>query len=1106
MKICFIDTLGLCFDGSTLEKRGLGGSESAVILMAKELQKIGFDVTIFNDCVSDGCQPGSYDGVKYVPLHDAEGEFDIIIGVRSVAAFVPDYLRGQLKNSHNFPDFNRIQGRYKVLWMHDTFCDGDHLVEESVNRGLIDRIFTLSDFHTSYITNCDHGTKRNFEVLKDKIFQTRNGVVQYKDFIDIKKKDPHLFVYNASVTKGMVPLLEMWGDIKRELPAAKLIIIGGYYKFRESEGPDQQEYDWNRLYVNYAGKDDVSFTGVISQKEISDILEQASFMIYPGAFPETFGISSLEALAHNVPIITCQFGALEETAIDLACYKLKYAIEPNGLFPNIDTQYQRSQFIKIVVDAHCNPYLHQQKMYACNQVKDICGWDTVALQWMQHFYKVLGEYLPVDLYRKVMQINSKVAKVFGRKFREPEGFPKPELYKSISVVVPVYNAENYISKCLKSIAAQDYNNYKVYVIDDASTDNTYRIALDTINSFSENIKRKFILTRNEKNVGALANQIKVIDGCGDGIIMLIDGDDWLANDPTIFNYYSQLYLDGAQFTYGSMWSEADQIPLIAQEYPPEVKREKSYRKYKFNWNMPYTHLRTFDANMAVSYLWEEGYFAFKDTDGEFLRAGGDTALFYEMIEQADPDRVVAVPHVMYHYNDAHPLNDYKINGDEQTRTANKVLNKNNNSKKKILIAIPTAKYIEPDTFKAIYDLKIPEGYETEFQYFYGYNIDQIRNLIASWAMRYDYLFSVDSDISFPADTLELMIAENVDMVSGVYRQRLPEEAIEIYDHNFRRMTYDQINGEWITEIGGCGMGCALIKSEVFRAIGYPHFVYHHALDHANTFSEDLDFCKKVREAGFKIWAMPDILCDHHGNRTFKIEPRVPIKKDNHVQARLRELSNQPLLPPQHVDFLSGLAETTNFKTIYDIGSCVLHWTNEAKKIWPNAKFYLFEAMEEVKFLYEEAGHEYHLGVLSDEDGKLITFNQNLEHPGGNSYYDENPELSPMANQLWTDENKITRAAITLDTVILSKQYPWPDLIKMDIQGAELDVLKGATKALSHAKALILELQHTDYNIGAPKKDEVIRWLNENGWKCEGQFCGSDLGVDGDYFFVKKPRS
>lgn len=1105
MKICIVDTLGLAFDGRTLDRRGLGGSESAIILMAKELAKLDFNVTVFNDCEADDCNQGIYDGVSYVPLEFAEGEFDIVIGVRSVAAFVPDYLRNQCKNFEKFPDFNKLKAKYKVLWMHDTFCDGDHLVEECVNRGLIDKIFTLSDFHTSYISNCDHGAKRNFEVLKDKIFQTRNGVVQYSKFVDIKKKDPNLFVYNASVTKGMVPLLEMWGEIKKLIPDAHLTVIGGYYKFRDDQGPDAQENDWNRLYANYAGKDGITFTGVIPQRTISQILELASFMIYPAAFPETFGISTLEAIAHNVTPITCEFGALEETAIDAASYKIKYAIEPNSLFPNINKQYQQDIFIKTVVDAYYNPYLHQQKMYACNIVKDICTWDTVALQWKQHFYKALDEYLDVDEYRTVTKINNKVQKVFGRRFSNPEThtFPKPDLYQKISVITPVYNAEAYIENCIRSVAAQDYNHYKMYIIDDASTDNTYDVAERTIFSLHKDIQDKFVLKRNEKNVGALANQIKVLEGVGDGITMLLDGDDRLVNDPSIFNYYSQLYLDGAEFTYGSCWSDADNIPLIAQEYPPEIKDNKSYREYKFNWNMPYTHLRTFSSWLGVSYLWDKGHHAFKK-DGEYIRAGGDAALFYELIEYANPDAVICVPHVMVHYNDKNPINDYKINSDEQTRNANSVLNKTTD-KKKILIAIPTAKYIEPDCFKAIYDLEVPVGYETDFQYFYGYNIDQIRNLIASWAMRYDYLFSVDSDISFQKDTLKRLIEADKDIVCGVYRQRLPEEAIEIYDFDFKRISYDQIASKDLTEIGGCGMGCALIKSEVFRSITYPHFEYHHALDHANTFSEDLDFCKKARAAGFNIWVIPDLLCDHHGNRIFKIEPRDRRLDETKEQKRLRELSNQRLLPQQHTEFLYNLAKEHNYRIIYDIGSCVLHWTNEAKQMWPNAQFYLFEAMEEVKFLYDETPHKYHLGVLSDENGRLVEFNQNLEHPGGNSYYSENPELSPMANELWKDENKILRQTITLDTVVQTKQYPWPDLIKMDVQGAELDILKGASSCLKHAKALILELQHKDYNINAPKKDEVIRWLNENGWKCEGMFCGSDLGVDGDYFFVRKPR-
>ena len=48
LKVAFIDILGLRYDGDTLTKRGLGGSESAVILMSRELCRLGFDVTVFN--------------------------------------------------------------------------------------------------------------------------------------------------------------------------------------------------------------------------------------------------------------------------------------------------------------------------------------------------------------------------------------------------------------------------------------------------------------------------------------------------------------------------------------------------------------------------------------------------------------------------------------------------------------------------------------------------------------------------------------------------------------------------------------------------------------------------------------------------------------------------------------------------------------------------------------------------------------------------------------------------------------------------------------------------------------------------------------------------
>ena len=197
-------------------------------------------------------------------------------------------------------------------------------------------------------------------------------------------------------------------------------------------------------------------------------------------------------------------------------------------------------------------------------------------------------------------------------------------------------------------------------------------------------------------------------------------------------------------------------------------------------------------------------------------------------------------------------------------------------KKRILIAIPTAKNIETDTFKSIYDLEVPEGYETQFQYFYGYNIDQIRNLIAHWAQNYDYLFSVDSDIAFERDTLKKLLSHDKDIVSGLYIQRKHNEhTLEVYEHNgfggVSNIPYEKIKEQGLVEIASCGFGCVLVKSEVFRTVGYPQFEYHSAIDHANTVSEDNDFCTKARNKGFQIWADTSIKCRHMGSHCFQVE-------------------------------------------------------------------------------------------------------------------------------------------------------------------------------------------------------------------------------------------
>jgi len=219
-----------------------------------------------------------------------------------------------------------------------------------------------------------------------------------------------------------------------------------------------------------------------------------------------------------------------------------------------------------------------------------------------------------------------------------------------------------------------------------------------------------------------------------------------------------------------------------------------------------------------------------------------------------------------------------------------------------------------------------------------------------------------------------------------------------------------------------------------------------------------------------------------------------ITENDHKQ-HLLAISKLQVIPQKHTDFIKTLDIKPS--VIYDIGSCVLHWTNQAKTIFPYSEIILFEAMDEVEFLY--SGYRYNLGVLSDVDNKPIDFYQNLEFPGGNSYYREIGH--PDSEKLFT--TPVKKIAKTLTSVVKDKNFPLPDLVKIDVQGCELDILKGGLEIINNAKYLIVELQRVEYNKGAPMAHETILFLENNGWRLvtPEPFC--DNGPDGDYLFLNK---
>ena len=93
--------------------------------------------------------------------------------------------------------------------------------------------------------------------------------------------------------------------------------------------------------------------------------------------------------------------------------------------------------------------------------------------------------------------------------------------KKISIIIPVYNVEQYIKNCLESVINQTYDNWEIILIDDGSTDNSKAI-YENIAIKNDKIK---IFKQTNKGVSAARN-LGIEKAQGDYIVFL-DADDWI---------------------------------------------------------------------------------------------------------------------------------------------------------------------------------------------------------------------------------------------------------------------------------------------------------------------------------------------------------------------------------------------------------------------------------------------------------------------------------------------------------------------------------------------------------------------------------------------------
>lgn len=192
-------------------------------------------------------------------------------------------------------------------------------------------------------------------------------------------------------------------------------------------------------------------------------------------------------------------------------------------------------------------------------------------------------------------------------------------------IIPVYNSDMYINKCIESVKMQTNQNWRAIIVDDCSTDDTREV-------IRSNMDHRFTLIENDKrHRQAYSRNVAYKQAQDDEVCVMLDGDDWLF-DKYVLNRLDTLYTDQPELnlTYGG-YVKYDNGVLNSTVhgtvcFPERVVSDNSYRTHA--WIS--THLRTMRGRVIKNI--PEHHLKFQ---GEWLKGATDQAEMFYALEQSE---------------------------------------------------------------------------------------------------------------------------------------------------------------------------------------------------------------------------------------------------------------------------------------------------------------------------------------------------------------------------------------------------------------------------------------------------------------------------------------
>ena len=216
------------------------------------------------------------------------------------------------------------------------------------------------------------------------------------------------------------------------------------------------------------------------------------------------------------------------------------------------------------------------------------------------------------------------AKMASESNRSVEFRPTQYPLENVSFCLVIFGRNNgaYLEKTLQSVFSQNYENFRILYIDDASDDGSYDLARDLVYANPRFNQVQFL--QNEQSLGLLGSLSLAAQGCADEeIIVVLNGEDWLAHE-WVLSRLNQYYADpDLWITYG----QSRDYPTYQRGGARSMQeREKETRTQPFTA----THLKTFYAGLFKRI--NESDLKYKD---EYFAAAADLAFMIPMLEMAN---------------------------------------------------------------------------------------------------------------------------------------------------------------------------------------------------------------------------------------------------------------------------------------------------------------------------------------------------------------------------------------------------------------------------------------------------------------------------------------